>query len=178
MFVIPGFIISLVTFPGVIVHELAHQIFCMLMKVPVYDVKYFQLKNPAGYVLHERSERPGANILISIGPFIVNTLLGAIIMLPVSIRLVQLNYRDPLTIILAWIGISILINSFPSTGDAKSLITDVLKNKEVSILFRVIVAPIIFLIYIGAIGSAIWLDLLYAIVITVLEGTIIAKMFL
>ena len=42
MFVIPGFIISLVTFPGVIVHELAHQIFCMLMKVPVYDVKYFQ----------------------------------------------------------------------------------------------------------------------------------------
>lgn len=178
MFVIPGFIISLVTFPGVIIHELAHQIFCMLMKVPVYDVKYFQLKNPAGYVLHERCERPGANILICIGPFIVNTLLGAIIMLPVSIRLVQLNYRDPLSIILAWIGISILVNSFPSVGDAKGLIQDVLKNEDVSILFKIIAAPIILLIYIGALGSVVWLDLLYAVGITILEGTIVAKLFL
>lgn len=41
MLFIPGVIISIITFPGVIVHELAHQIFCYLMKIPVYEVKYF-----------------------------------------------------------------------------------------------------------------------------------------
>lgn len=33
---IPGFLISLVTFPGVMVHELAHLVFCKLTNTPVY----------------------------------------------------------------------------------------------------------------------------------------------
>ena len=52
--IIPGFLISLVTFPGVIVHELAHVVFCRLTKTPILSVCYFRLGNPAGYVIHER----------------------------------------------------------------------------------------------------------------------------
>lgn len=42
--IIPGFLISIATFPGVIVHEAAHQLFCRLTKVAVLDVCYFRLK--------------------------------------------------------------------------------------------------------------------------------------
>ena len=44
MMIIPGFIISILTFPGVIVHELAHQICCYICGIKVYEVKYFQFK--------------------------------------------------------------------------------------------------------------------------------------
>jgi hypothetical protein len=40
---IPGFIISLLTFPGVIVHEWAHKIACNLFDVAVFRVVYFKL---------------------------------------------------------------------------------------------------------------------------------------
>jgi hypothetical protein len=39
-------LITIVTFPGVIVHELAHQLFCRLYKVSVFEEVYFQAENP------------------------------------------------------------------------------------------------------------------------------------
>ena len=85
--IVPGFLISALTFPGVIIHELAHQIFCILCGLPVYEVKYFQLKNPSGYVVHQASDQPGKIFLTSTGPFLVNTVLGMLILLPASIEL-------------------------------------------------------------------------------------------
>ena len=83
--IIPGVLISLLTFPGVIVHELAHQIFCRLTNTAVLDVCYFRLGNPSGYVLHEKPKNAGINILIGVGPFFLNSILGAIIALPAAI---------------------------------------------------------------------------------------------
>lgn len=159
---IPGFIISLITFPGVIVHELAHLIFCKLMKVPIYDVKYFQLQNPCGYVVHEPTANPGKTFIISIGPFIVNTLIGIIIMLPVSLELFIFKNYNPLYVLLGWLGISILMHAFPSSGDAQVLYNNVIKNSEVSILVKILVLPVVGLIYVGAYGSVVWLDLFFA----------------
>jgi hypothetical protein len=48
MFFIPGQLISLLSFPGIIVHEFAHLIFCRLRKVAILDVCYFRFDNPAG----------------------------------------------------------------------------------------------------------------------------------
>jgi len=39
----------------------------------------FNLKNPSGYVIHEIPKKPWQNILIGIGPFILNTVVGALI---------------------------------------------------------------------------------------------------
>lgn len=164
MLFIPGVIISIITFPGVIVHELAHQIFCYFMKIPVYEVKYFQFKNPSGYVIHERTDKPLKAFLISVGPFLINTILGIIIMSSVSIELIGFEDLDNiLSLFVGWIGISILMHAFPSTVDGKGLVDSILKNKEVNILMRIITAPVIGLIYLGALGSVIWLDLIYAI---------------
>ncbi|MBU5316854.1 DUF3267 domain-containing protein [Clostridium bornimense] len=164
MFFIPGIVISILTFPGVIVHELAHQIFCYIMKIPVYEVKYFQFKNPSGYVIHERTDDPLKSFFISVGPFLINTILGIIIMAPVSIELIGFeDLNNILSLFLAWIGISILMHAFPSVVDGKGLVDSILKNKDVNIFVKIITAPVIGLIYLGAIGSAIWLDLIYAI---------------
>lgn len=54
MFFIPGELISALTFPGVILHEWAHKLFCKRLGVKVLEVKYFQIgKKVAGYVVHE-----------------------------------------------------------------------------------------------------------------------------
>ena len=166
MFFIPGAIISIFTFPGVIVHELAHQLFCYWRRVPVYEVKYFQVKmsGPCGYVVYERSENPTTIFIISVGPFIVNTLLGACILIPASI-MDMFGQNPQFTPLIIWLGISVLMHAFPSIGDAQVIISTILKNKEINIVIRILAAPIVGLIYLGSIGSVIWLDLGYALLI-------------
>lgn len=136
------------------------------MRVPVYEVKYFQLKNPCGYVIHEATESPLKTFFISIGPFLVNTIVGMIVIAPAAIELIKFkDYSNPLNLVLGWLGFSILMHAFPSSGDAKVLVKDILKNKNVNIFVRIIIAPVIGLIYVGAFGSIVWLDFLYALLI-------------
>lgn len=162
--IIPGFLIAALTFPGVIVHEFAHQLFCRLFRVPVYDVVYFQMKNPSGYVAHEPTEKPLASFMISVGPFIVNTLLGMLIVFPAAIELFRFEvYQNILILLLGWLGISILMHAFPSTGDAKAMVQSILKNPDVNLAVKVVTAPVIGLVYLGALGSMMWLDLIYAV---------------
>src|SRR5215470_6070428 len=85
MFFIPGFVIALVTFAGVTVHEAAHRFLCDLAGVPVYKVCYFRIGSPSGYVIHGPTNSLGASFLITVGPLTVNTLLCAIISLPLAI---------------------------------------------------------------------------------------------
>lgn len=173
-FPIPGIIIATLTFPGVIVHELAHQLFCRLLRVPVYDVKYFQIENPCGYVIHEATDDPRKSFFIGIGPFLVNTLLGALVIAPAAVELIRFqDLGNPLNLLLGWLGFSILIHAFPSTGDAQALIDQILKNKGTRLWVKILVAPVIGLIYLGALGSMVWLDFIYAIGIAMLISALL-----
>lgn len=175
MIIIPGILIAIVTFPGVIVHELAHQLFCYLCKVPVYEVKYFRFQNPCGYVAHEKPDKLWKTFLISSGPFFINTLLGAIILFPASIEVMTFSASsDFLNIVIFWLGISIIMHAFPSTIDSGILVSEILKNKDVNILIRILIAPFIGLMYLGAVGSVAWLDFGYALLIAFLLPNIIA----
>ena len=122
MFFIPGIAITLLTFPGVIVHELAHQLFCRWYKVPVFKVVYFQAKNPAGYVLHEVPQRKWQTIMISIGPFFINTIVAALIAMPAALPVFRFNSGNIGDYLLIYLSISIGMHAFPSTGDAQSII--------------------------------------------------------
>jgi len=164
--IIPGILIAVLTFPGVIVHELAHQLFCRICRIPVYEVKYFQFTNPCGYVLHEATDSPMKNFLSAMGPFFVNTIVGMLIVLPASVDIfffTTIQIMHPLNLFLAWIGLSILMHAFPSRGDADAMVQSILKNASVSIPVKIVVAPFIGLVYLGAFGSIVWLDALYAI---------------
>jgi predicted small integral membrane protein len=176
--IIPGYIISILTFPGVIVHELAHQLLCYVCGIKVIKVKYFQFDNPSGYVVHEGTDRPGKVFITSMGPFIINTLLGILIILPASIEFfafkVNTNYLNLFNV---WAGFSILMHAFPSSGDAKVMVQQILKNKDVNIIIKIFVAPWIALAYIGAAGSVAWLDAIYATAVAMLIPNLLIKLF-
>jgi hypothetical protein len=124
---IPGFIIALITFPGIIVHEMAHEFFCRVTGVIVYEVKYLDLfSNRAGYVLHSRVRRYGQAFWICIGPLVFNAVIGSIVAFPsvlavfeLSIPFHKLRFVD---IILLWLGVSIAIHAFPSKTDINNLV--------------------------------------------------------
>jgi len=157
---VPGFIINMITFPGVIVHELAHQLFCRLYKVPVFKVVYFQVGNPSGYVLHETPPKKWQSLMISIGPFILNTLIGALVAFPGALPVFTFQNTNILHYLLLYLGASIAMHAFPSTGDAE-VIWQSVKDDSASLAMKIIGYPTVGLIYLGAIGSFIWLDLLY-----------------
>ena len=163
---IPGFLITLLTFPGVIVHELAHQLFCRLYKVPVFQVVYVRIGNPAGYVLHEKPSYKWQSLMISIGPFFVNTIIGALIALPAALPVYTFENANLFHYLLIYLGVSIAMHAFPSTGDANA-IWQTLKEPGTSIFTKIAGYPLIGLIYAGSIGSFIWLDLVYGIAIAV-----------
>jgi hypothetical protein len=166
MFFIPGIVITLFTFPGVIVHELAHQLFCRWFKVPVFEVVYFQVSNPAGYVLHEKPKNKLQTIMISIGPFIVNSIIGAIIALPASLPVFEFNNPTLLDYLLIYLGVSIAMHAFPSRGDANSIWSAV-KEEGTPLWIKIIGYPVVGLIYLGSLGSFFWLDAIYGVAVAV-----------
>lgn len=163
---IPGILISVVTFPGVIVHELSHQLFCRWLKVPVFKVVYFQMENPVGYVLHEKPKTILQSTLISLGPLLINSLLGFLIALPSAILYELGAGMNLLDYLMIYLGVSIAMHAFPSAGDAKALWSSVTEADKPWYV-KVIIGPIVGFIYLGAIGSIFWLDLFYGIGIAV-----------
>jgi hypothetical protein len=167
--IIPGGIISLLTFPGVIIHEYAHLITCNLFKVKVHEVKFFSFKgighsNPfsssaVGWVIHEKPKRFIQSFFISTAPFFINTFLSLLLF-------VVMNYfgrtNSLFGLFLGWIATSLAVNAFPSTGDAKVLWyegSNELKKKNFLVL---LVYPIILFIYIANALSVVWFDFIYA----------------
>lgn len=162
---IPGFIIAILTFPGVIVHEFAHKFFCDHFGIPILKVCYFRFGNPAGYVIHEEPENVYQHIIISIGPFLINSIVGAIIAFPGALSFLKQGSPSMLGYFLLWLGVSIAMHAFPSIGDARCIWKAVWKRRT-PLPARLLGAPIVVLIYLGAIGSAFWLDLVYGVAIS------------
>jgi hypothetical protein len=63
---------------------------------------------------------------------------------------------------LIWLGVSIAMHAIPSTGDAKSLWQSA-KAPGVSSVTRLMIAPIVGIIYLASVGRVFWLDLIYGI---------------
>jgi hypothetical protein len=156
-----GWLIALVTFPGIILHEWAHKFFCDRTGVQVYKTCYFRLGNPAGYVIHGPVDNYGKSFLIATAPFLVNTFVAVIFFLiAVVIPLGVATY------ILCWLGIAVAMHSFPSSQDADNLWAQAKAawhNPLVLLSF-----PVIGLIKLARLLSAIWFDLLWAVALLVL----------
>jgi hypothetical protein len=154
---IPGVLISIVTFPGVIFHEIGHKIFCDWTGVRVHEVCYFRIGNPVGYVVHEEPKTFTQSFFISVGPFISGTFF-ALLFFIVS-KIFPTESWPQLFFI--WIGYSIAMNSFPSSGDAKNLWNET--NRQLKNNFLVIIGyPFALLIWIANALSVIWFDFIYA----------------
>ena len=127
----------------------------------MFEVCFFQIGNPSGYVIHEPSRNAYQSIMISVGPFLVNSVVGAAIAFP---GVLPITMGDPsfVDLVLLWLGLSVAMHAFPSTGDASSMWQEVWSPQS-PVLAKLIATPLMVFIYLGAAGSVIWLDALYGI---------------
>ncbi|MHB9035688.1 MAG: zinc metalloprotease [Armatimonadota bacterium] len=157
-----GLLLTIATFPGVIVHEMAHLLLCRAQGIPVRKVCYFRLGNPAGYVVHDEPATLLQDVLIGIGPFAVNSLVGGFVGMPGALAVLKHRTGTPIEYLLLWIGVSIAVHAFPSTGDAASIWRG-LWSRPAPFIARLAGVPMVAFIYIGALSSAFRLNWLYGI---------------
>jgi hypothetical protein len=165
MFFIPGEIIAIITFPGIVVHEFAHMLFCKIRKVAVFDACYFRVGNPAGYVVHESTGNFTTTFLVSMGPFFVNTLLCLLICLPAYMPVKFFNLDHPLSYFLIWLGVSIGMHAIPSNQDATIIFEQAKVNARKGNILAIVSFPIVGLIYLFNVLRFVWADLIYGIAI-------------
>ncbi len=167
MFFIPGWLISLATFPGVIVHETAHFLFCRLFRLAVFDVCFFRVGNPAGYVVHEPTDNFYARFFIAMGPFFINSGLCLLFCLPAFIPVWELKIVDPLAWFFYWLGLSIGMQAFPSTADLKGLWAGMAPAARRGNLLALVSYPLVGLLYVANFARVVWADLGYGILVGV-----------
>ena len=167
MFFIPGQLISILSFPGIIVHEFAHMMFCKLRKVAVFDACYFRVGNPAGYVVHERTDNFYSTFLISMGPFLVNTLLCLVICLPAYMPMKFFNLDHPLSYFLMWLGVSIGMHAIPSNQDANNVFQQAKENIKNRNLLAILSFPLVGLIYVFNLLRFFWADVIFGVAVGV-----------
>jgi hypothetical protein len=173
---IPGEIISLLTFPGVIVHEAAHQLFCRVSKLAVFDVCYFRWGNPAGYVVHESTPDFHKNFMVSMGPFFVNSLLCVVFCSAAFIPIWELDIFDPLAYFFYWLGLSIGMHAFPSTHDLQGMWKVMPAAAKRLNLLAIVSYPIVGILYVLNFARVIWADLAYGIAIGILAPLAIFRL--
>ena len=175
---------SIFYMPGVIIHELAHHIFCVIFSAKVIDVCYYNFKDSSGYVLHEQPKHLYQNVLISIAPFLMNSFIGGLVAYPTIINklytlgLLSLNWQDFLKIIFS---ISIGMNAIPSKGDGLSLwysVGDSDMNFLLKLSAKIIITPMVLIIFLINFGSSyLKIDLLYGVCVCFIGPKLIENIF-
>jgi hypothetical protein len=160
---IPGVLISVLTFPGVIVHEAAHLLFCRLAGLAVFGVCYFRVGNPAGYVIHEPPATYRASFAVSMGPFLLNSVLCVAFCSAGLLPVWELKLQDPVAYFFLWLGLSIGMHAFPSAQDLKPLFAGAGPAIRSGSLLAIVGLPFIAVLWVGNLLRFFWADLLYGI---------------
>lgn len=173
-----GWLVTLVTAPGVVVHEYAHAKLCRWADVPILEVCYFRLGDPPGYVLHGEPESYRDTYLISVAPFLVNTLIAGLLFVVIPLLATGAGGVGEAGTggwVVWWLGISIAAHAFPSTGDAKAVWTDTKKHYRSSPL-ALVGLPIVGIIYLANLLSIFWFDFIYALGLYLVVATVLPGM--
>lgn len=171
------YLLSYVTFPGVIVHEFAHAWACRRMGVRVVKVCYLRFGNPPGYVLHERPARAVQHVVIATAPLFISTFLSLVISCAAGMSLVNhaaADYHDVILALSVWLSFSFALHAFPSSGDADALWNDV-KNPNVGLAAKLLLVPVVGLIRLAGFGRYCRFDVLFATLVTATPLLIVMK---
>lgn len=169
-------LLAWLTFPGVILHEFGHAWACRQLGIRVVKICYLRFGNPLGYVLHEQPQSAMKHIMVAVAPFFVSS-SAALAVGTAATLLVYFQAADAVVDIaapvLAWLGFSFALHSFPSSGDADSLWSDV-TDSSVGFLSKLLLIPSVGLIRIAQLGSRFWLDVLFAILLIAIPPLLLA----
>ncbi|MDR3580738.1 MAG: metalloprotease family protein [Oryzomonas sp.] len=158
-------IVSLLTFPGVVLHEYAHAWACRRLGIRVLKICYLRLGNPLGYVLHEQPQYAVQHIMVAVAPFFVSTATALAVSLLTSLVAASptaAEFRDLAVLVGAWLSFSMALHAFPSSGDGDALWQDV-TSPDVSFFAKLLLAPVVGLIRLSQAGAAVWFHALFAV---------------
>jgi len=175
MFFIPGFVVAIATFPGVIIHEAAHLFFCKRFHLRVFDVCFFRLGNPAGYVVHEATDDFYTVFFVGMGPFLINTLLCVVFCTAAFLPVWELKSNDLLAYFFYWLGLSIGMHAFPSTVDLSHLWALAPAMARKGNLLAMVSLPLVVVLYILNFARVVWADLGYGIAVGILGPIAVFK---
>lgn len=165
---IPGFIVSIATFPGVIVHEAGHFLFCRLCGLAVFDVCFFRFGNPVGYVVHEETENFKTAFFVGMGPFILNTALCILFCSAAFLPAWELEVADPVAYFFYWLGLSIGMHAFPSNHDLTNIWRLAPQAARTGHPLAILSLPLVGILWVLNLGRFFWSDLLYGIAVGIL----------
>jgi len=170
------YLLSYLTFPGVIAHEFAHAWACRQMEVRVIKVCYLRFGNPPGYVLHGRPATALQHIVIATAPLFVLTFVTLVISSGAGVYYVSqaADYHDPILGSSLWLGFSFALHAFPSGGDADAL-WDEVKSPDISLAAKFLLVPVVGAIRLAGFGRYFWFDVIFAAAVTVAPFLFVLK---
>lgn len=147
---------AILTAPGVVVHELAHALFCFLSGVKIHKINLFRFQKVAGYVVHDEPHGFFSSWLISFGPLIVNSYLAMFFFAQLQS---PYSFWD---LLFLYLGVVVALQAIPSTGDAESLLLMANRNfwrKPLVILLY----PLVLVLYLLNLLKRFYFDWAYVI---------------
>ncbi|BDC34608.1 hypothetical protein Noda2021_05660 [Candidatus Dependentiae bacterium Noda2021] len=136
-------IFSIITLPGIIVHEISHKFFCDIFDIPVKQVKYFiPFADITSSTTAQLPKRFMTSYWIAIAPLIINSIVCVLFTLPYSImfyygtEFVSSTSRlfNICNGILLWVGLSIGWHAIPSRSDLSNVIgSDESRSKKITL---------------------------------------------
>ena len=139
---------TLLTFIGIVAHEAAHVVICLLFDLDIEEIVWFDPDIPGGYVKHRLPAAFTPALLVATAPLLFNTaiavslthyLIRAWIHGPTGHNLWALI---PGSVIGLWLIVSTLYHSFPSRQDARALWRHSLQLPKARLIYLFIIPPI------------------------------------
>lgn len=136
-------VIHLLFFPGIIIHESAHALACLLLGVEIKKIKF--LGKTGGYVVHEDT-RNDKIIIIALFPFLFNIFISLL-----CARIYILSFHPFVKFLMVWLGISSLLFSIPSDKDVKNAYEAIKKTYTIKqnlslFMIKILFTPLILLL--------------------------------
>ncbi len=157
MGIIIGYIVRLITFPGLILDAFVNKKLCDFLKLEVQKVNYFALDAKELPVVHEIPKKYIDTFSIAILPFIIMSFISA------TLFYIGLQSSPEIEILFMWLGISIAAHSFPNTVIGKLLWINSISEIKGGNYLAIIGIPLVIIIYIARILHVLWLDVIYGI---------------
>lgn len=168
---IPGFIINWLTFPGVLLHELAHYRACQWREIPVGRVQWFSVTGEA-FVEHAEPRAYLDTVAISLAPFLVNTVVAVV---AYAIAAAVVGLAGGVGWLIGWLGLSFGWHAIPSKGDVDNLWdqTDDMDNWSV---WTVVVTPVAVFLYILNALRLFWIDAIYSLLLALVVFGVVGSL--
>jgi hypothetical protein len=159
------FILALLTFPGLVVRLVSLRVVVWLFRLPHFYSCWLRPIPVAAISEGKPLSKPWLCIIIVIGPFLANTILGALAgapaLLPYCVGGIGLHFPE---LGLAWLGVSIATHAFPDPRTAECA-WEVARRPRARQWHRALLRLSVALPCAGAIASRYCLDVVYGIAV-------------